>query len=447
MAAEGSAEERKRREGVVRITRAWFVPTKIFVKNFGPVREADIDLGRVTILMGPNNTGKTYTTVLMLVLERLVREWRFAWALLLRFREVTLEKFKQHLDKELVDIIRRLYSVDGLKDLVRQGSNKAELRFVLRPEREQFGDVLEIEIQVDKSGVVTSRFHGFRELLETKKAVPIIAPLIYIPAERAGIMRTYKQLLRLHIETSWRMVPPHLRRKFTQLMVSERIRLPGVVGVLLDQILNTEKFTLEERKSAFVAPALDLLEEEVLRGRLEMGEDLSVTYHETGAEKPIDLINASSMVSEVSAIYLLSGMLRKGSWLIIEEPEAHVHPRGQMGLARFMAALARLGVNVIATTHSDLIALKLAQMVGLAGLSPQDRRKLGYREDEYLKKEELALYFMEPTEEGSVARKVEVSETGEVSELPTYSKVVEEMYGEAVKLLELHGKVPKISEG
>jgi predicted ATPase len=317
---------------------------------------------------------------------------------------------------------------------------------VLRPEREQFGDVLEIEIQVDESGVVTSRFHGFRELLETKK-VPEISPLIYIPAERAGIMRTYKQLLRLHIETSWLSAPPHLRRKFTQLMMSERIRLPGVVGVLLDQILNTEKFTLEERKKAFVAPALDLLEEEVLRGRLEMGEDLSVSYHEAGAEKPIDLINASSMVSEVSAIYLLSGMLGEGSWLIIEEPEAHVHPRGQMGLARFMAALARLGVNVIATTHSDLIALKLAQMVGLAGLSPQDRRKLGYRENEYLTKEELALYFMEPTEEGSVARKVEVSETGEVSELPTYSKVVEEMYGEAVKLLELHGKIPKISEG
>jgi predicted ATPase len=450
MAAEGPAEERKRRERkagltIVRLTPVRFAPTKIFVKDFGPVREAGIDLRRVTILMGPNNTGKTYTAVLMLVLEQLVSEWHFAQALL-TLREITVEKFKQYLDKKLVDILRTLYSVDGLEDLVRQGSDKAELRFVLRPEGEQFGDILELEIRVDKSGVVTSRFYGFRELLETKK-VPEISPLIYIPAERAGIMRTYKQLLRLHIETSWHVVPPHLRRKLTQLMVSERIRLPGVVGVLLDQILDTEKFTLEERKRAFVTSALELLEEEVLRGRLEMGEDLSVSYHEAGAEKPIDLINASSMVSEVSAIYLLSGMLREGWWLIIEEPEAHVHPRGQMGLARFMAALARLGVNVIATTHSDLIALKLAQMVGLAGLSPQDRRKLGYREDEYLKKEELALYFMEPTEKGSVARKVEVSETGEVSELPTYSKVVEEMYGEAVKLLELHGKIPKISEG
>jgi predicted ATPase len=420
-----------------------FAPTRISVRNFGPIREADVHLGKVTVLMGPNNTGKTYTTVLMLFLEQLVTQWSVAPALL-KLTSLTLEEFIQQFiqrfDEALVDNIRRLYSVNGPEDLVRRGSDKAELRFVLKPEEEQFGDILEIKIQVDKSGVVTSRFHGFRELLETKKAVPEIAPLVYIPADRASIVRTLRQLLRLHIETSWLSAPPHLRRKFTQLMMSERIRLPGVIEVLLDPLLAMEKFTLEERKKAFVAPALDILEE-VLRGRLEIDEDLSVSYHEAGAEKPIDLINASSMVSEVSAIYLLSGMLDKGWWLIIEEPEAHVHPRGQMGLARFMAALARLGVNVIATTHSDLIALKLAQMVGLAGLSPQDRRKLGYREDEYLTKEELALYFMEQTEEGSVARKVEVSETGEAPALPTYSEAVEEMYGEAIKLLELHGRL------
>jgi predicted ATPase len=127
------------------------------------------------------------------------------------------------------------------------------------------------------------------------------------------------------------------------------------------------------------------------------------------------------------------------------KPEAHVHLRGQMGLARFMAMLARLGVYVMATTHSDLIVLKLAQMVGLAGLSPEERERLGYRGDKYLTKEELALYSFEP-EDGSIARKIEISETGKVSGLPTYTNVVEETYREAVKLLELYGKITKESE-
>jgi hypothetical protein len=59
----------------------------------------------------------------------------------------------------------------------------------------------------------------------------------------------------------------------------------------------------------------------------------------------------------------------------------------------------------------------------------------------------LALYSFEEPEDGSVARRVEVSETGEVSELPTYTNVVEEMYEESVKLLELHGEIPKVDEG
>jgi predicted ATPase len=177
-----------------------------------------------------------------------------------------------------------------------------------------------------------------------------------------------------------------------------------------------------------------------------MGRDFSVTFYEAGVEKPIDLINTSAMVLELSALYLLSGTLKEGWWLVIEEPEAHVHPRGQATIARYFAKLARLGVNVMVTTHSDIIALKLAQMVGLTGLSPEERERLGYRGDEYLTKEELALYSFEP-EDGSVARKVEISKTGEVSSLPTYTNVVEEMYGEAVRLLELHGKIPKVSEG
>jgi predicted ATPase len=420
---------------MTKVTPVPFAPTRIHVKDFGPIREADVHLGKVTVLMGPNNTGKTYFTLLMPVLEELVRDWRYAQALMAPPIN-TLEDFELQLNVMLYDILHIFYSVEP-EELIRRGAEKAEIKFELRSKE---GQAVELEVQIDKSGV-NSKLYGFDELFKSSKA-PAIEPVVYIPAERASIMSALKQFLRFSLAMSLFSAPLHKRK--VQLM-SERIRLPSTDILFLELLLGVDKFTEKEREKAFTAPALELLEE-VLHGRIEINEDLSIRYYPIGAEKPIKLISASAMVSEISAIYLLSGALKEGWWLIMEEPEAHVHPKGQMGIARFMAKLARLGVNVMATTHSDIIALKLAQMVGLTGLSPEERERLGYRGDEYLTKEELAIYSFEP-EDGSVARKIEVSETGEVSDLPTYSNVVEEMYGEAVRLLELHGKIPKVIEG
>lgn len=418
----------------------YLAPTRIYVKDFGPVREADMELGKLTILMGPNNTGKTYTTLLILLLDEFLKLLPL-FTPFMKLREAVLKEF---FKLPLSGIFTKLYSVKEPKELIRRGADKALIRFLLKETESLSSNVYAVEFLIDKSGTILPKLHGL-EALSNRNVIFQPHRIIYVPAERAGIMRTYKQLLRLHLETSWFDIPPRLRKRVAK-MVGDKVHLPGVVGVLLDHILSIEKFTLDERMKAYIGPALDILEEEVLRGRIEMSEDLSVMYYEREVERPIDLINASSMVSEISAIYILAGMLSKYDWMIIEEPESHVHPRGQMGLARFMAMLARNGVNVVATTHSDLIALKLAQMVGLAGLRPEQRVLLGYKENEYLEKQDLALYFMEQTESGSVSRRIDVSDTGELSDLPTYSRVIEEMYGEAVKLLEFHGKIPKLSE-
>jgi predicted ATPase len=42
-----------------------------------------------------------------------------------------------------------------------------------------------------------------------------------------------------------------------------------------------------------------------------------------------------------------------GDVLIIENPEAHIHPAGQISLGRLMATAAAHGVQVIVETHSD----------------------------------------------------------------------------------------------
>ncbi|MBD2774812.1 DUF3696 domain-containing protein [Iningainema tapete] len=60
---------------------------------------------------------------------------------------------------------------------------------------------------------------------------------------------------------------------------------------------------------------------------------------------------------------VVSGLIAKeGEILIVENPEAHLHPRAQSRLARFLAKVSSCGVQVFIETHSDHIlnALRIA---------------------------------------------------------------------------------------
>lgn len=43
----------------------------------------------------------------------------------------------------------------------------------------------------------------------------------------------------------------------------------------------------------------------------------------------------------------------KGGLLLVENPEAHLHPRGQSKMGAFLARVAASGVQVVVETHSD----------------------------------------------------------------------------------------------
>jgi predicted ATPase len=50
---------------------------------------------------------------------------------------------------------------------------------------------------------------------------------------------------------------------------------------------------------------------------------------------------------------LLVSTIEKNNLVIIENPEAHLHPRGQTELAKLICLCAKLGTQVIVETHSD----------------------------------------------------------------------------------------------
>lgn len=74
---------------------------------------------------------------------------------------------------------------------------------------------------------------------------------------------------------------------------------------------------------------------------------------EMNGSKPTKTINVGFGLSYCLSIVTALLLTRKGGLVIIENPEAHLHPRGQSYLGRLIGLTAIAGVQVIVETHSD----------------------------------------------------------------------------------------------
>ncbi len=62
---------------------------------------------------------------------------------------------------------------------------------------------------------------------------------------------------------------------------------------------------------------------------------------------------------------ILAGLTaEKGGILIVENPEAHLHPSGQSQMGYFLAAIAASGVQVLVETHSDHVLNGIRRAIG-----------------------------------------------------------------------------------
>lgn len=79
-------------------------------------------------------------------------------------------------------------------------------------------------------------------------------------------------------------------------------------------------------------------------------------------------------ISYVLPIILTGLMAESGSVFLVENPEAHLHPKGQSHIGYFLAAMALAGVQVIVETHSEhvLNGIRIAALKN--AMEPEDIR-------------------------------------------------------------------------
>ena len=108
------------------------------------------------------------------------------------------------------------------------------------------------------------------------------------------------------------------------------------------------------------------------------------------------------------ALHVVTALLssKPGGLIIIENPESHIHPRGQAELGKLIARVAKNDVQLIIETHSDHV---------LNGI------RVGIKNNDVDKSRVIAFYFKKIVEESEQYSKIidiEIDQNGTLSEYP-----------------------------
>jgi len=171
---------------------------------------------------------------------------------------------------------------------------------------------------------------------------------------------------------------------------------------------------------------------DVLGGRLDTGGDGALSYSRAGTSVPMHM--SSSGIAGTAPLALAASAMRPGDTLIVEEPEAHLHPRSQAALATRMAGLVRQGMRVILSTHSAFFLAQMSMLVRAGTLASSGRRIPGLGRHDYVTDDEVAPYlFRERAGGGHEISEMEHSGKEGISQ-DEFVKVAESMSDEDFRI-------------
>ena len=122
--------------------------------------------------------------------------------------------------------------------------------------------------------------------------------------------------------------------------------------------MNTNDATLLKNVEAWlteISPGISLktqLYPNMDKVKLSFQYDTGKQYVKTNEFRPT---NVGFGITYILSVIVTILAARKGDILIIENPEAHLHPKGQSRIGHIMALAAQHGVQIFIETHSDHI--------------------------------------------------------------------------------------------
>lgn len=135
-----------------------------------------------------------------------------------------------------------------------------------------------------------------------------------------------------------------------------------------------------------------------------------VSVRRKAMSTPVLLTDVGFGVSQVLPVLVLLAYAKPGDAVILEQPEIHLHPAVQAGLADIIieTALAR-DIQVIVESHSEHLLARLQRRIA------EQKLQRGL----VIQNSDVALYFCEANEDASKIRELELDLFGNISNWPT----------------------------
>jgi predicted ATPase len=315
---------------------------RLTLRNFKSFESQSIDFGNLTLLAGINSSGKSSILQSLLLLRQ-------------SYQDKLLEKNQLELNGSIIsigiayDILFRSASEDSLTfDLLCDSGTQSLWRFEYQ---EQDANVL----YLSKESLVNRKIYTELSLF-TKD-------FVYIPADRTG-PKTFFPMSDYDVRQN-RQLGAQGQYTAHFLSVFEREHIPNA-NLSHPQAKSLELKDQVEAWMNDISPGI--------RIQATPSPDIRITklQFQEGNSEPYLPINVGFGVTYTLPIIVAALFSQPASLLFVENPEAHLHPRGQSKIGELLAVAAGCGVQVVVETHSDHVLNGMRKAVQRNKLNARD---------------------------------------------------------------------------
>ena len=376
----------------------------IYIKNFGKIKEARVNISHFTVFVGNNNSGKTQLMELIYAIVKHVSAlgpdimtpqigdidaFSIGDKEIRHLNEWVNEYLSRHIQKIIEDTFNAPIQIDEvsveflgnessyeiyfltdktIEYLLAKGLiNQEELmEMLLNKERYYNALVLKKTAQNVENFKSSTGFSNSIPIETARKietgailsgimggGSPVSSNVLFLPASRMGLMLLYKHYF------------GSAGRDKEEMIRDRNQNSKGITKPVLDFLSFLLKYSYTERVAKQNEALTDFIFQHLIDGRIsEKGEATVYTPNDQNREIPIFV--ASSMVNEVVPVVKALTDSDKIDFIFYDEVETSMHPLKQIEMVKLLNRLNNKGFRLIVSTHSDTMATKINNLLLLS---------------------------------------------------------------------------------